>query len=136
MKNGRPSKYNERTIPLTIDYIKNYEDFGDAFPSIEGLCMILGVGRSTIYDWENDPEKEDFSDTLEALRISSIRVLMNRGLKNEINPMITKLALGNYGITEKSQTDLISSDQSFVPNIIELVPAPFPENFLEDAEAK
>jgi len=129
---GRPTKYDETIIPKTIDYMNNYDDYHDVFPSVEGLAVALGVGRTTVYRWED--EKEDFRNTLDALRTQGIRVLFNKGLKNEANAMMCKLALGNHGITEKVQTDLISSDDSLVPSVIKLVPAEFPENFLEDAE--
>ena len=132
---GRPTKYDETIIPKTIDYMNNYDDYHDVFPSVEGLAVALGVGRKTIYRWEEDPRKEDFRHTLDALRTQGIRVLFNKGLKNEANAMMCKLALGNHGITEKIQTDLISSDDSFVPNVIKLMPAEFPENFLEDEYA-
>lgn len=131
---GRPTKYDKTIIPKTIDYMNNYDDYHDVFPSVEGLAVALGVGRKTIYRWEDDPRKEDFRHTLDALRTQGIRVLFNKGLKNEANAMMCKLALGNHGITEKVQTDLISSDDSLVPSVIKLVPAEFPENFLEDAE--
>jgi len=129
---GRPTKYDKTIIPKTIDYMNNYDDYHDVFPSVEGLAVALGVGRTTVYRWED--EKEDFRNTLDALRTQGIRVLFNKGLKNEANAMMCKLALGNHGITEKVQTDLISSDDSLVPSVIKLVPAEFPENFLEDAE--
>ena len=129
---GRPTKYDETIIPKTIDYMNNYDDYHDVFPSVEGLAVALGIGRTTVYRWED--EKEDFRNTLDALRTQGIRVLFNKGLKNEANAMMCKLALGNHGITEKVQTDLISSDDSLVPSVIKLVPAEFPENFLEDAE--
>ena len=129
---GRPTKYDKTIIPKTIDYMNNYDDYHDVFPSVEGLAVALGIGRTTVYRWED--EKEDFRNTLDALRTQGIRVLFNKGLKNEANAMMCKLALGNHGITEKVQTDLISSDDSLVPSVIKLVPAEFPENFLEDAE--
>jgi len=125
---GRPTKYDKTIIPKTIDYMNNYDDYHDVFPSVEGLAVALGVGRTTVYRWED--EKEDFRNTLDALRTQGIRVLFNKGLKNEANAMMCKLALGNHGITEKVQTDLISSDDSLVPSVIRLVPAEFPENFL------
>ena len=102
---GRPSKYNDETIPLTLEYIENYKTEGDAMPSIAGLACVLGVARDTIHAWRHDEGKEDFSDILDKLLATQERVLFNRSLLGDYNASIAKLALGKHGYSDKVESD-------------------------------
>jgi len=46
---------------------------------------------------------------------------VNKGLNNTFNSAITKLVLGKHGFHDKMDQDIISSDKSMQPNVIELV---------------
>lgn len=105
MSAGRPSKYNEETIPKTLGYIENYEDEGDAIPSVAGLACFLKVSRETIYDWSKQDDKKEFSDILQTLLATQEKILVNKGLKSEFNSNITKLALGKHGYHESSKVE-------------------------------
>ena len=105
IERGRPTKYNDETIPLTLEYIKNYADQGDAMPSIAGLACVLNVRRETIHDWAKQEEKEDFSNILAQLLATQERVLFNRSLLGDYNASIAKLALGKHGYSDKVESD-------------------------------
>ena len=105
MRTGRPTKYTEDTIPLTLEYIENYAEHGDAMPSIAGLACVLNVARDTIHDWRNQEDKADFSDILAKLLATQERVLFNRSLLGDYNASIAKLALGKHGYSDKVETD-------------------------------
>lgn len=106
---GRPTDYNENILQAAkeyVDYQYSGEGEEDVIPSIAGLALYLGVARSTIYDWASQEEKKEFSDTLERLLAKQENILINKGLKGQINSNITKLALANHhGYADKSEID-------------------------------
>jgi len=106
---GRPTKYNKEMQEAADAYIKDYADHEHAIPSVVGMAMVLGVVASTLDLWgEKHPE---FSGTLEACKDSQHFTLMNKGLKNEFNSTITKLALANHGYSESTKTDVTSGGE-------------------------
>lgn len=103
---GRPTKYTEETIQKVRDYMENYEKLGHVIPSIAGLSVYLEVARDTIYDWSHQEEKQDFSDILQTLLATQEQILFSKGLTNDFNATIVKLALGKHGYTEKSSREI------------------------------
>lgn len=103
---GRPTKYNDGLLKQTIDYLDNYEDYGDIIPSIEGLADVLDISTVTIYDWQKQESKKAFSNTLDRIHSRQKKVLIHKGLDNTFNSNIVKLALGNHGMSEKTQTEI------------------------------
>ena len=103
---GRPTTFNADTLAKTKDYIKNYAKYGHQMPSVAGLAVVLKVGRGGIYDWEGHPDHKDFSDMLEDLLSAQELVLFNRGLINEFNSTISKLALTKHGYTDKQEQEI------------------------------
>jgi len=67
-------RFNNEFLTMTYDYIENHEKFGDKIPSIEGLAIMLRVGKRRIYIWENDPDNVEFSEALESLRAKAINL--------------------------------------------------------------
>jgi len=67
-------RFNNEFLTMTYDYIENHEKFGDKVPSIEGLAIMLGVSKRSIYIWENDPDTVEFSEALESLRAKIIKL--------------------------------------------------------------
>ena len=105
---ARNSDYSEIILKLTEDYfnLKRPSD-DEVLPTIEGLALYLKVARSTIYEWMKDVEKQEFSDTVEAILAKQGLMLMNKGLTNEFTPTIAKLMLSsNHGMSER--TDITS----------------------------
>jgi hypothetical protein len=129
---GRPSKYNEEMIEKAQDYIDNhFTKYHDAIPMVEGLAMELGVDKSTIYEWEK--HYPDFSHTVRGLMTSQGRSLINGALNGTLKEKTAGLLLGvNHGMIPKSATDIMSSDGSIMPTVIEIVA--YGEDDYEDAE--
>lgn len=128
---GRPTKYSPDILQQSEEYIDSCEDREEqvvsgqsekftAFktrtvvnlPTIEGLALHLKVHRDTIFEWES--KYPDFSDTLNVLRGKQLRVLLNKGLSGDYNPMIAKLVLHKHGYTEKTEiSHSVAKGQSF-----------------------
>lgn len=105
---GRPSKLTDELMKKAQDYADfGYEEQGDIVPSVAGLAVYLGIGRSTIYD-----NKDEFSDTLEQIQLKQEQKLINGGLIGSFNATIVKLMLSNHGYSDKQVIDNTSSDGS------------------------
>ncbi len=115
MKVGRPTDYTPEILEKTREYLEKWEEQDDMIPSIEALSAYLGIGRTTIYRWATEEGKEEFRDTLEDLQAKQKRILVNKGLSSEFNSNITKLALGNHGMSEKNQTELSGPNGGPIP---------------------
>ena len=105
-KIGRPTKYCQELLEKAKQYLEVYEGLGDSIPNVEGLCIYIGIRRSTAYDWAKHEDKAEFSDTLELINMTQKRVLLNSGLTSKFNSNITKLALSNHGFSDKQQTEI------------------------------
>lgn len=102
----RPTKYDEETIPKTIDYMTGgYLDYGHIIPSISGLAIALCVSRDTLYEWKGTEGREDFSDILEALLTIQEQSLLTGGLGGSFNSTICKLVLAKHGYADKIETE-------------------------------
>lgn len=97
---ARPTKLTEGMWALARGYIEDYKEIhGHAMPSAVGLARVLGIHRSTLYDWAS---KDDaFSDILEDVNTEQELVLLNQGVTGVFNSQITKLALGKHGYHDK-----------------------------------
>ena len=103
---GRPTMCTPELIQKAWDYVTH--EFGpvyaDVVPSIAGLACALGVGRRSMYDWEEaNPE---FSYILTAIKEKQEKMLLNGGLSGANNAQITKLMLGKHGYHDSVKTDL------------------------------
>lgn len=103
-KRGRPTKYSQEVVEIARDYVENHQRYGDVIPSIEGLALVLGVNRDTIYEWKK--QYKEFSDTLEILNLKQTKLLINAGLLNKVNIAIAKLLLSKQGYTEKQEVEI------------------------------
>ena len=103
---ARPTKYTKRLLLDAEAYLNEYENLGDAIPSIAGLSVHLKIARSTLHAWCKEEGKEAFSDILDAILSKQEQVLINKGLKNEFNSAIVKLALGKHGYSEKTEQEI------------------------------
>jgi hypothetical protein len=102
MAGGRPTKYTPELLAKAHAYVDGgWVDEGDLIPSHAGLAVTIEVTRTTLYDWESDPDKVEFSNILAKCNITQERKLLNGGLGGEFNPAITKLALGKQGYSDK-----------------------------------
>ncbi len=101
MAGGRPTKYTPEIIEQAWAYIEDYAPH--AMPSAIGMSMILNVAESTLYDWASQ-EGNEFSEILAHCKSRQHFTLLEKGLKNEFNSNIVKLALGKHGYSEKTET--------------------------------
>lgn len=116
---GRPTIYGPHIIKAAEQYLKDCEDEeyefhktrgdkSDSFeervrvklPTIEGLAVALKVRRETIYEWEKEEGKEEFSNIVAKLRAIQADRLISKGLSGIYNPMIAKVLLTKHGYRE------------------------------------
>ena len=122
MAGGRPTKYNDEMQAKADAYVDGgFEDCGDVVPIAAGLSCELRVNTDTLYEWARVNPR--FSETMKRLMKTQERLLVAKGLTSTTNTVITKLLLSNHGYSEKTQTDLISTDGSMKPTVIEIVAA-------------
>jgi hypothetical protein len=117
-KGGRPSKYNEETCSKARYYLENYEEYGDVIPSHVGLAVALEVGKRTIYDWNDQEDKAEFSHILDEILAKQEKILVSNGLKGDFNAAITKLVLGKHGYHDKVEQDVTSGGKEIKNNFI------------------
>jgi len=125
---GRPSKYPEHTPAEWKDKIDEYitsckdkiepimgkegvtkYEVWAKFPSVQGLCLFLGLSKSTIHDWAKD--HEEFSYALERLNNEQAVRLMEMGAGGHYSTgLVTRLLAANHGMADKTEnkTDLTS----------------------------
>ena len=101
---GRPTKCTPEVIKKAYDYLKNFADYGDNFPSMEGLGDELDVDIRTLERWHKDKENE-FSYILTRLKTRQARTLLHKS-GGTIPIAIGKMVLGNHGYFEKTATEI------------------------------
>lgn len=100
----RPTKYLPEMIEAVRDYTAGgYKEHEHVLPTIEGLSKVLQVSVSTVKNWANDEDKQDFLAALDELKDAQRQELFERGLLGEYNSTIAKLMLShNHGVVERS----------------------------------
>lgn len=107
MPAGRPTDYTPELVEKARDYLETYEStYEHRIPSVAGLAKVLGKSRDTLYDWAKQEDKQEFSNILRQIVSNQEFVLLDKGLGNEFNAAITKLALGKHGYHEKQDREL------------------------------
>lgn len=98
---GRPTKRSAEMRDLAEHYLDNFdqEEYGDAVPSAAALSLVLGISRSTLYEWA-DVDSE-FRDILARINAKQERVCINKSLTGDYNATIAKLLLGKHGYHDK-----------------------------------
>jgi DNA-packaging protein gp3 len=107
---GRPTKYTPELIDKAHRYITDFNHYGAVFPSHIGLALYLGLHTDTIYAWQKEEGKEEFSGILGQISQIQHEMLVGNGISGDFNPAITKLVLGKHGYHEKQQTELTGAD--------------------------
>lgn len=121
-KVGRPSAYGKAILVKARKYL-NIDRSGykiklvivcgvpEAFPTIEGLSVYLGVSRQTIYEWGSDPVKKEFSYILEQIMAKQGRTLIFGGITEAFSSPITKMMLTKHGYRDSSEIDHTSKGE-------------------------
>lgn len=100
---GRPTAYNDDVVAKAWEYVDSgWEDGEAVIPSLVGMCRYLERGKSTLYDWAKDPNKQ-FSDIIEALNERQEEILATSGLKGDFNSTIAKLMMTKHGYSDKQE---------------------------------
>ena len=110
-KVGRPSKYSVKILEQVDKYLKEFKALGHAIPTDSSLCLRLGIGRNTLYEWAKKyPEFKDKLDNLEELQREE---LLTNGLHGVFNSSIAKLVLHKHGYHERVEqtTDITSKGE-------------------------
>ena len=98
---ARPLSCTPELQEKAWDYTNGgWEEAGHAFPSVVGLCDVIKVAKSTVYDWSNRDDTE-FSDILRTIHSKQELVAFNKGITGEYNATIVKLLLGKHGYHDK-----------------------------------
>lgn len=112
MAGGRPTDYTPEIVEKAKKYLKWCVDEVISenrvkvnIPSIEWLSVDIGVNRDTIYQWENEEGKEEFSDIIMKIRAEQANRLLNNGLSWTYNPTIAKLMLTKHWYSDKQETE-------------------------------
>ena len=106
MAAGAPEKYSEEMIEKVEHYLANYKSipYEDEVPQMASIAILLGIGRSTLYEWMNKDDHE-LSDTLRKASLMQEVSLINGGLSGSTNSAITKLILSKHGYSEKQEVN-------------------------------
>lgn len=120
---GRPTKYEgEETIKKSLAYIESCKDNHGLekevkLPTAEGLSLVLGIRRETLYDWAK--EYEEFHNILDILNKEQANRLLNNGLSGFYNATIAKLVLAKHGYKEES--DITSGGEKIEPVLVKFL---------------
>ena len=99
---ARPTKYSEEVLEKAKKYANgDYTSQGEVLPTVQGLALYLDLNVRTLQDWATQPEKAEFSRTLDGLKNKQATFLISKGLEGEYNPALAKLMLHNHGYSDK-----------------------------------
>lgn len=116
---ARPTDYTEELLEKARMYLLELPS-DEVVHSIEGLADYIGVTRPTIYDWESQEGKEEFSYIVEQIRHKQAKTLVNGSLKGILNASISKLMLTKHGYHDKQETDITTQGDKVNMGVIML----------------
>ena len=113
-KRGPDSSCTDEVMQKALDYVNGgYKDLEQAIPTGAGLARHLGVVRKTLFNWRD--YHEEFAFIMDSMNCEQEMSCINKGLKGDFNPQITKLILAKHGYHDKIDSNLTSSDGSMSP---------------------
>ena len=116
---ARPTKYSEAILDKANDYLENHILHGDIIHMLCGLSLHLDICRDTIYAWQNDGDKPEFSYIVSKIMQAQEKKLMNGGITGDFNASITKLALTKHGYTDKQSLEGVDG-QHLIPDSLSI----------------
>jgi len=106
MAGGRPTTYTKDVLASAHGYIDGFKASADELvPTVVGLCRHIERSKSTVYNWQKDPDKHEFLDILGKIEENQNIMLVNGGLGGTLNPTITKMMLTKHGYSDKQEID-------------------------------
>ncbi len=105
---GRPTSYSQTIVNQALKYLDDYQtEHQHPFPSLVGLCKVLGRGKTTFYRWwKEDKDKPEWGDIMETLNEIQELVLLNKSSIGALHPTIAALILGRHGYHKKVDNEL------------------------------
>ena len=108
---GRPTKYTPELLTMSREYADTgYAENDELFPSHVGLCLYVGIGKSTAYDWAKEDDKAEFSDIFDEIMMKQELTLVKNSITGEYNSTIAKVMLTKHGYSDKLQTELTGAN--------------------------
>lgn len=101
-KVGQPTKRTPELYKKIQEYIEEAVPENTKIPTVEGLCLKLGIHRDTLYQWAK--EYPEYSDTIRLIKLKQKEHLVEIGIfgGKEINASIVALLLKvNHGMVEQ-----------------------------------
>jgi hypothetical protein len=105
---GRPTLKTDDLVSKAYQYVNECPDI---VPSVVGLCVHIGVAKTTIYRWIEEDCLE-FKDILGAISELQELKLITGGLSSEFNSTITKMMMTKHGYSDKLETDVTSNGKT------------------------
>ena len=103
---GRPSIYRDDMPAKIHKYIKAQKDKG-SIPTYAGACLALGIVKDTLYTWEKDADKEEFSDALHTLRLEQEDLLLTGAIQGKFKERSSLFILSSvHGYVERKEEKL------------------------------
>jgi len=118
---ARPTKYTDDMQAKADAYLESYEA-DSVVPTIAELSLVLDVSDSTFYLWRD--KYDAFSRTLDRIMKTQEVGLVNKSLRNEINPTIAKLMMHNHDYSDRVEKDInlngsMQNDNEVIVTIID-----------------
>jgi hypothetical protein len=103
---GRPSIYRDDMPAKIYKYIKE-QKAKDSIPTCAGACLALGIVKDTLYLWEKDPDKQEFSDALYSLRLEQEDLLLTGAITGKFRERSSIFILSSvHGYVERKEEKL------------------------------
>jgi len=107
---GRPTSCTPEIEAAAWEYANGgWMNAVHAVPSVVGLCSVLNVAKSSIYDWAKRDDN-NFSDILAHIKSEQELVTFNMSLTGEYNATIAKLLLGKHGYHDKQDQTVVTTE--------------------------
>lgn len=132
---GRPTKLTPELIEKAKTYLdtchatpieteKGTVSYVDVqLPKVVDLALLLGVSKSTIYEWcQGESElAQQFSDIVNEINIAQEKMLIDKGLGGLFQPKTTGMLLSKHGYSEKTETDITSNGEAIAPVLVKFI---------------
>jgi hypothetical protein len=103
---GRPSVYRDDMPAKIYKYIKEQKS-KDSIPTCAGACLALGINKDTLYAWEKDDSKKEFSDALYSLRLEQEDLLLTGAIQGKFKERSSIFILSSvHGYVERKEEKL------------------------------
>lgn len=115
-----PTKYSSETLVQTRKYLDECELAKTKLPTVGGLALCLHVNEDTIVEWAK--KYPEFKELYIELKTKQREMLIQGAVFSDtwkVNPGFAKFLLNvNYGMVEKTHTDITTEGQRLAAPMI------------------